>query len=449
VDGSIPNFSSPIYNTPLYVGATTTIRANASSASSGISATAAATYTISGAPVAVLQNNLPILNIVSAKEGEVAFRVPVPAGQTRLDIVISGGSTSGDCDMYIKRGTRATLSTYDHRPYLDTSNEAVSITNPVAGDWFIMLHGFTAYTRVSLAATYTAPTTLAPDLTIYGPATVPFVSTDTFSPNDCAVIEGLVQSGTRRLLKFATVTRNQGTADLFMGNPVGNPLFEYASCHGHYHFKEYAEYLLLDGNKQIVASGLKIGFCLLDSERWSPTAATTARYDCTSQGIQMGWEDTYDSNLAGQWVDITGVAPGAYTLQIKVNPTQRIAETDYSNNSVLIPVTIPPESNRTMANLENGVAISGLSGSVNSQALYRIVVPAGLPGLRITIVGARGDCDLYVKRGAEPTLASYDYRPYASDSNEIVNVQAPAAGDWFVMLHGYSSYNSLTLKAEY
>src|SRR5690242_4083930 len=58
-----------------------------------------------------------------------------------------------------------------------------------------------------------------------------------FDVNSCELMEGCVGgAGTRRLLRFSTVTHNQGTGDLYFGPPQSNPLFEYSSCHDHYHF---------------------------------------------------------------------------------------------------------------------------------------------------------------------------------------------------------------------
>src|SRR5438876_8522576 len=85
-----------------------------------------------------------------------------------------------------------------------------------------------------------------PDLMIYAPATVPHIIYYTFESNDCTVAEGCVPAGPRRLLAFDTQTRNIGTADLIMGNPVTNSLFVFDPCHNHYHFIGFAEYRLLD-----------------------------------------------------------------------------------------------------------------------------------------------------------------------------------------------------------
>src|SRR6058998_3610833 len=85
-----------------------------------------------------------------------------------------------------------------------------------------------------------------PDLIIWAPTLNPKITTTTFATNNCEVVEGCAIAGTRRLLAFDTETRNIGTADLLLGSPANNPLFEFAPCHGHYHFRDFADYRLLD-----------------------------------------------------------------------------------------------------------------------------------------------------------------------------------------------------------
>lgn len=198
-----------------------------------------------------------------------------------------------------------------------------------------------------------------PDLIIWGPAASPRIATVTFSSSSCAVVEGMVQAGTRKLLRFSTQTRNQGTADLYLGNPATNPQFVYAPCHGHYHFNNYCTYRLLGSDGQPAATGLKIGFCLLDTIRWSPNAPSSAKYTCGNQGIQKGWGDVYDSSLDGQWIDITDVPDGNYTLEMEVNPQRTLAESNYDNNITRIPITL---GSAGPAN-DNFAAAQGLSGS--------------------------------------------------------------------------------------
>jgi Zn-dependent metalloprotease len=99
--------------------------------------------------------------------------------------------------------------------------------------------------------------------------------------------------------------------------------------------------------------------------------------------------------------------------------------------------------------LSNGVAVTGLSGATGSWSYYKITVPASQTSLVIQISGGTGDCDLYVKRGAQPTSTVYDYRPYLSGNAETVTVTNPVAGDWYVGLNAYAAFSGVTLKATY
>jgi len=103
----------------------------------------------------------------------------------------------------------------------------------------------------------------------------------------------------------------------------------------------------------------------------------------------------------------------------------------------------------TVVTLSNGVAVTGLGDTTAGEKYYKIDVPSGQTKLQISISGGTGDCDLYVKQGALPTTASYDYRPYLVGSNESVSVANPTAGTWYIMLRAYSTYSGVTLLASY
>lgn len=187
---------------------------------------------------------------------------------------------------------------------------------------------------------FTMPASAQPDLTIHADATQPFLTIEDFEASDCAIDEGCIAlPGERTLLRFTTESRNVGEDDLVVGSPVGDPAFHFHECHGHYHFEGYAEYRLV-GQNGIVGRGNKASFCLEDTYRFSSSGATTPRYTCSDQGIQAGWADVYGAYLDCQYIDVTGVPAGDYTLEIEVNPQRLIVESDYSNNIARIPVQI-------------------------------------------------------------------------------------------------------------
>jgi hypothetical protein len=185
-----------------------------------------------------------------------------------------------------------------------------------------------------------------PDLSIDVPYLTSSVeiSQRTFDANACEIGEGCVAApGQRTLLRFSLRTPNTGAGDLFLGSPIGNPLFQYSACHDHYHFTGYADYELIDQNGQAVAFGHKQAFCLLDFDPLSPDSPP-GMYTCDFQGIQAGWSDIYESSLPCQWVDITDLPAGDYQLKITLNGMHTLAESDYSNDVATVPVTIPPNA---------------------------------------------------------------------------------------------------------
>ena len=55
----------------------------------------------------------------------------------------------------------------------------------------------------------------------------------------------------------------------------------------------------------------------------------------------MGWADVYHGGLTCNWVDVTDVPPGQYTLESTTNAFRLFAESDYDNNVNEVTVTVP------------------------------------------------------------------------------------------------------------
>jgi hypothetical protein len=180
-----------------------------------------------------------------------------------------------------------------------------------------------------------------PDLVLMEAMITPSIQQDSqfFSTMSCSFEEMCIgATGQRDLLRFDTVTMNQGNADLVVGVPGSDMGFwVWSDCHGHYHFSQYSSYELV-GPTGVVATGRKQAFCLEDTDNIS--SGHGAQFTCSYQGISMGWADTYSTALPCQWIDITGVPPGDYTLRITINPEHILLESDYSNNVYEHPVHI-------------------------------------------------------------------------------------------------------------
>jgi hypothetical protein len=200
----------------------------------------------------------------------------------------------------------------------------------------------------------------------------------------CSVVEGGVTPGMHRLIRFTVTTPNVGSADIHVGNPAdhvaaGDGLFEFATCHQHYHFRNYARYELIDPNTGRVWKAAKRGFCMLDTDPnpaylgeapKSPTYKSCGTYTTAGdQGVSHGWSDTYVFTLGGQYFVLDGgdgqpvVPPGQYIIRITANPPfkgdksspcrvldpatglcHNFAEADYTNNvgEALVTITDHP-----------------------------------------------------------------------------------------------------------
>jgi len=142
---------------------------------------------------------------------------------------------------------------------------------------------------------------------------------------------GLPGNSFRKLLRFDLLTMNYGLSDF---TPVlDRSQWTWHSCHNHYHsFEVFAEYDLLDLNGTKVAEGHKASFCLEDSQ----CDGNTRQYRCggSKQGISVNCGDLYSRGLDCQWIDITGVPEGTYTIQLNVNPSQMVRESNFHNNII-------------------------------------------------------------------------------------------------------------------
>ena len=202
----------------------------------------------------------------------------------------------------------------------------------------------------------------------------------------CSVEEGGITPGEHTLLRFTVSTPNIGTADLALGDPNvhfenNDGLYEFATCHRHFHFRHYSLYELIDPATGHTWRAAKRGFCMIDVEKFqdypgpanndrnylscgAPATGTEPKI-IGNQGISVGWADTYVWKLGGQYFVLDGgdgqdpVPPGTYIIRITVNPPftagagepcpftdpsgfcHQLPELNYFNNVAEIQIQIP------------------------------------------------------------------------------------------------------------
>lgn len=228
-----------------------------------------------------------------------------------------------------------------------------------------------------------------PDLWVDGSMAQQWVVREENLPaNYCSVEEGNITPGLRKLVRFTVTTPNTGDADLYVGDPnehfaANDGLFEFATCHGHYHFQHYALYELVDPRSGFVWKAAKRGFCMLDTDpvpaaQGNESPRSPQFLSCGAigipghQGISHGYADTYRFFLGGQYFILDGgdgqppVPPGDYLIRVTVNPPyapdrrgncarvkdpatglcHQFAESNYANNQTSVLITIPDHPGR-------------------------------------------------------------------------------------------------------
>jgi hypothetical protein len=134
--------------------------------------------------------------------------------------------------------------------------------------------------------------------------------------------------------------------------------------HEHYHFANFASYLLLEkvGGHYVETTkkGTKTSFCIMDTTRVSgsyPSQYTSCGREL--QGLSVGWGDTYSASLPDQWIVLgsQALADGEYAIQSTADPKDLLDEggrvidsARESNNTAITYFTV---SNGQIGNVRN------------------------------------------------------------------------------------------------
>jgi len=120
--------------------------------------------------------------------------------------------------------------------------------------------------------------------------------------------------------------------------------------HQHWHFTDFAQYNLLKANKKVSVRSGKEAFCLANTDavdytipnaKWRPdnTDLSSSCGQNTAVAVRevldIGGGDTYTQDRPGQSFDVTGVPNGTYYIEVKANPSNKLAEVSTKNNTAL------------------------------------------------------------------------------------------------------------------
>lgn len=121
---------------------------NGSSASSGLQLVANASTSAGN----VLTNGVPVTGIALATGASKVYTITVPAGRPSLTFKTTGGT--GDADIYVKLGSAPTTTSYLQKSDGATTVETITVTNPAAGTYYLLVYSYANFSGVSLTASY-------------------------------------------------------------------------------------------------------------------------------------------------------------------------------------------------------------------------------------------------------------------------------------------------------
>ena len=191
------------------------------------------------------------------------------------------------------------------------------------------------------------------------------------------------------ILKFSTWTVNVGAGPLELRATTTNPdgsqnvnqrIYDsdgvsftdtyagtFAVVSGRLRFTDSADYFLKEvtannGVGGIVGANQKVSYCIVDSLKYTtspPGTPATAHYTTCGpvMGISVGWVDLYSSSISTQAIALTGVSDGTYWLENIGDPTNRLMESNETNNTYLVQVTISTGLSSEINVVGNGQSI--------------------------------------------------------------------------------------------
>lgn len=218
-----------------------------------------------------------------------------------------------------------------------------------------------------------------------------------------------------RQILYQRIYRKEGNTMTFRDVKTGT--MTYHPNHAHYHVDDWTTMTLriqdptepLPTRWPIVATGAKIGFCLMDYyDCWSTSANGHCRtgqewqqgtvlntttqfpnrgmynqYNCSSdyQGISTGRTDLYGEWLEGMWINLMpNLCNGNYWIVAEVDPTNVFQEENESNNWTAMPFSI---------------ALQRAANSGGSAFIHSDKRPVVGPGRTVTLTAAPGSAYLW------------------------------------------------------
>ena len=372
----------------------------------------------------VLGLNTTVVNEVGAISSETLYRIPVPAGATSLHIGASGGT--GDVDLFLKYGSPAlcqeadavsTPCVFDYASTNEGNNDAVNVSSPNAGDWYLDLAGFDDYAGVTLTTATVVPPTL-----VVTPGTLSFAAVQggAAPPSQSVSISNAAGTTYTWAARTSTVSggnwlqagQTSGNADGALSVSVNGAGLSPGSYQGALTVTSAG----LAGSPRTVTVSLTVSSApSLTVTPSSLTFQTVSGQDASPQtltitnggGGTLNWTDAATTAAGGNWLQVSaGSGSGNGSVQVSIRGAG-LAAGNYSGTITInapgaanSPAVIPVSVTVFPAAPIPTIATAGVTGAGGSTPAVTQISPGGFA----TVKGAN-----FAPAGTSQAVQSTDF----------------------------------------
>ena len=439
-----------------------------------------------------LSSGVAYSDSLSATVDKDYYKINVPSGSTKLEVILDGPASGCDFDLYVKYNSQPTTSSYDGKGYTSSSDETVTISNPSTGYYYIMPYSYSGSGSYSIKATVTGG---GGGGTTLGDAVDNTALTWTTGGNADWVVDTSTSYYGGDSAKSGTITHSQNTyIQTTITGPGTFTFYWKVSSESNYDYLRFyideteqtkisgsvswaqKSYSISSGSHTLqwkytkdgsVSSGSDCGWLdkvvFTGGDTTPPTISNIQSSSITSSGATITWTTdeasssvveygtttSYGSTATGS-NGVTSHSVSLSGLTAGITYHYRVKSADSSSNLATSgDYTFTTVSSSSDIELTSGVAYSDSLSATGNMDYYKINVPSGSTKLEVILDGPASGCDfdLYVKYNSQPTTSSYDGRGYTSSSDETVTINSPSTGYYYIMPYSYSGSGSYSIKA--
>ncbi|WPD22517.1 MAG: pre-peptidase C-terminal domain-containing protein [Candidatus Electrothrix scaldis] len=402
-------------------------------------------------------------------QGWKNYQITASSSDTELQVDLT--NLSADVDLYVRKDLSPTQTAYDCRPYNGgTSSESCTLPNSGETTWYISVYGYQAGSFDLMATLSGIGSSSVTELTsgqqvsdsagYHAWKKYKIVSSSSDTELQVAMsglsadLDLYVQQGAEPTLSsYACRPYLGSTSSESCTLPNSGETTWYISVYG-YQAGSFDLMATLSGIGSSSVTELTSGQQVSDSagyHAWKKYKIVSSSSDTELQVamsglsadmdlyVQQGAEPTLSSYACRPYNG--GTSSESCTLPNSGETTWYISVYGYQAGSFDLEATLSGSGSSSVTELTSGQQVSDSAG-YHAWKKYKIVSSSSDTELQVDMSGLSADLDLYVQQGAEPTLTSYDCRPYhGNTASESCTLTNSGATEWYISVYGYQAGN--------